>query len=213
MQAPAAGGSSAAAAAPQGTAAAQPQPVIPGVAPAHAGAPLAGDPMAAALAAAQQFLGFMSHAGVNPGGFPPGPAPGLFAPPGAPQGPARPGSAAAMFSPDHHQMRPGEGPASRGATPGVGGEMAGATYNRKDKRCAALSAHHHRVVVFLIFGHVARSRDVSRGLSVREISRASKTGRAVQSSNAHHSSGNTALKNNMPKWIGRSLLAGIAPAR
>ena len=36
MQAPAAGGSSAAAAAPQGTAAAQPQPVIPGVAPAHA---------------------------------------------------------------------------------------------------------------------------------------------------------------------------------
>lgn len=146
MQAPAAGGSSAAAAAPQGTAAAQPQPVIPGVAPAHAGAPLAGDPMAAALAAAQQFLGFMSHAGVNPGGFPPGPAPGLFAPPGAPQGPARPGSAAAMFSPDHHQMRPGEGPASRGATPGVGGEMAGATYNRKDKRCAALSAHHHRVV-------------------------------------------------------------------
>ena len=101
--------------------------------------------MAAALAAAQQFLGFMSHAGVNPGGFPPGPAPGLFAPPGAPQGPARPGSAAAMFAPDHHQMRPGEGPASRGGTPGVGGEMAGATYNRKDKRCAALSAHHHRV--------------------------------------------------------------------
>jgi len=94
--------------------------------------------MAAALAAAQQFLGFMSHAGVNPGGFPPGPAPGLFAPPGAPQGPARPGSAAAMFSPDHHQMRPGEGPASRGGTPGVGGEMAGATYNRKDKSLGLL---------------------------------------------------------------------------
>ena len=66
--------------------------------------------------------------------------------PRGPLGRARPGSAAAMFSPDHHQMRPGEGPASRGATPGVGGEMAGATYNRKDKRCAALSAHHHRVV-------------------------------------------------------------------
>ena len=40
---------------------------------------------------------------------------------------------------------PGRGRRRGGATPGVGGEMAGATYNRKDKRCAALSAHHHRV--------------------------------------------------------------------
>lgn len=124
----AAGGPGAGATAPSGAAPAQPTPMIPGVAPPHAGVPQPGDPaLAAALAAAQSFfLGAMGHAGGVPGAFPPGPAPGLFAPPG---------SAAAMFPPDHHhQMRPGDGPASRGATPGVGGEIPGATYNRKDKR-------------------------------------------------------------------------------
>jgi hypothetical protein len=134
----AAGGPGAGATAPTGAAPAQPTPMIPGVAPPHAGVPQPGDPaLAAALAAAQSFfLGAMGHAGGVPGAFPPGPAPGLFAPPGAPGGPPRPGSAAAMFPPDHlnHQMRPGDGPASRGATPGVGGEIPGATYNRKDKR-------------------------------------------------------------------------------
>ena len=123
-----AGGPGAGATAPTGAAPAQPTPMIPGVAPPHAGVPQPGDPaLAAALAAAQSFfLGAMGHAGGVPGAFPPGPAPGLFAPPG---------SAAAMFPPDHHhQMRPGDGPASRGATPGVGGEIPGATYNRKDKR-------------------------------------------------------------------------------
>lgn len=137
---------------------AQPPPGHPGMVPPpqNAGAGGRATPdqasVAAALAAAQQFFGFM-HQGGGPGGFHAA-SHGAFGAPVLPEALHRPGSAAALAQLEglgpvgghvHQLLHPhphhlgGDitmgGTQSRGPTPGLhAADMSAAAYNRKDKR-------------------------------------------------------------------------------